>query len=247
MDNIRIDHHHFENCLRAMPIKESYSKVDLLIPEMKLLQEQSIEMYYSPHNNYVNEYAKVLIVGITPGWQQMELACRTAIHAMHNGESYSEACKAAKHAARFAGAMRANLISMLDEIGLAERLSLADASRLFDSDHGLLHTTSLIAYPVFVNEENYNGHSPSLIKNDLLYQAAISTFLPQLERLKNPILIPLGKSVELFLTLLIEKQHIAENNVLRGLPHPSGANGHRKKQFERGKVELKERVTKLNL
>lgn len=247
MDINKINYNHFADCLRAMPLKSSYSKSDLLIPNMQLIHHENIEIYYSPHNDYINESAKLLIIGITPGWQQMELACRTAIHALHNGESFSEACKAAKLAARFAGSMRANLIAMLEEIGISEKLNLSHASQLFEADCRLLHTTSLIAYPAFVNKENYNGHNPSLLKNDCLYQAAMSMFLKQIESLNNPILIPLGKSVELFLKHLVEKQLIQENHVLWGLPHPSGANGHRKKQFEQMKDELKERVAKFNL
>ncbi|EKY28343.1 hypothetical protein HMPREF0216_00865 [Clostridium celatum DSM 1785] len=53
---------------------------------------------------------------------------------------------------------------MLDDIKLNEAVRVKSCSQLFDESDSLLHTVSLIPYPVFINKENYTGHTPKLIK-----------------------------------------------------------------------------------
>ncbi|WP_257127055.1 hypothetical protein [Paenibacillus polymyxa] len=226
--------------MNSLPVKQKYSKYELLINDFKLKSSGDVEMFYSPHNEYINSSAKVMLVGITPGWQQMEIAYRTAIVTLKDQQSYEEACKKAKFAARMAGSMRDNLINMLQEIGLHDFLKVSHVRKLFDSDCSLLHTTSLIRFPVFVNKENYNGHQPSMINHAFLYGAVLESFLPELECLDYPLIIPLGKSVETVLRRLLDEQKIQENKILWGFPHPSGANGHRVKQFQNSKKSMQE-------
>ena len=51
---------------------------------------------------------------------------------------------------------------MLDDIKLNEVLHLESVSEIFEEKDYLLHTISLIPYPVFVKKENYTGHTPKL-------------------------------------------------------------------------------------
>lgn len=240
-----VDANYFSTHLKELPIKSSYTKSDLLINTFRLKSDGDIEIFYSPHNEYINVSAKVILVGITPGWQQMEIAYRTAIHSLQEHKSYEEACKQAKMAARFAGTTRTNLIEMLQEIGIHSLLRVQSAKQLFDPQCTLLHTTSLIRYPVFVSKQNYNGHKPSLIKNAFLNEAAMKSFLAELAMLENPLIIPLGKSVESYLMKLIENEMIENCNIMWGFPHPSGANGHRLQQFESAKDGMKQIVSRL--
>lgn len=224
--------------IRSLPIKEKYSKQDLLIEDLLLAREGQLEMYYAPHNDYINPLAKIIIVGITPGWTQMERAYQAAVQSLHRGETEEEACKAAKIAARFAGSMRTNIISMLEELGLPHYFGVEKASDLFDAKSNLLHTTSLLRYPVFVDKQNYNGHSPSLTNHEFLYKKAAESFSQEINMLSGPLIIPLGKSVEKVLRQMIHQNMIQAGNYLWGFPHPSGANGHRHKQFETAKPEM---------
>ncbi|WP_454192967.1 hypothetical protein [Paenibacillus sp. Marseille-Q7038] len=224
--------------IRTLPIKDQYSKQDLLIEDLLMEQEGQIEMYYAPHNEYINPLAKIVLVGITPGWTQMELAYRMVIQSLHRGETWEEACKAAKMAARFAGSMRTNLIKMLEELELPHYLGIEKASDLFDPKATLLHTTSLLRYPVFVDKQNYNGHLPSLTNNEFLYKKVAESFPQEISMLDGPLIIPLGKSVEKVLRQLAHQNKIQAGNYLWGFPHPSGANGHRHKQFETAKPDM---------
>lgn len=222
----------YEAFIRTLPVKSQYTKEDLLVENLLLAKDGPVEMYYAPHNEYVNRQAKVVLVGITPGWTQMELAYRTLIQSMQTGMTYEEACKEAKMAARFAGSMRINLITMLESLGVHLRLGLDKAEDLFDTQCSLLHTTSLLKHPVFVFGQNYNGHRPPLISNDFLYKKAADSFPEEIGLLDDPLIIPLGKSVELMLRQLTEQFNGIPGKFVWGFPHPSGANGHRLKQFE---------------
>ena len=53
--------------------------------------------------------------------------------------------------------MRKNLIEMLDELNINEKLDLDSCSELFEEKDYLLHTTSIIPYPVFINNKNYTN------------------------------------------------------------------------------------------
>ena len=62
--------------------------------------------------------------------------------------------------------------------------------------------------------------------------------------LSDALIIPLGKSVEEILKILISENVITEEQCLLGFPHPSGANGHRRKQFALNKRQLQEKIYK---
>lgn len=154
----------FKDRIRSLPQYPSYGRYHLCTPEFQLFADASLTMYYAPFDA-INESAAVTIVGITPGWQQMEIAFRAARAALVRGDSGREACTDAKLQASFAGQMRLNLLSMLTDIGLHHGLGLPSPASLFGDCAHLLHTTSAIRYPVFVGEANYTGHAPQLLRH----------------------------------------------------------------------------------
>jgi len=135
--------------ISALPERHEFSKADLLIPQFRLFKEKSLEIYYAPFD-FVNTQAKVAIVGITPGWTQMEIGFRQARAGLRDGLSSCEALQRAKREASFAGTMRKNLVRMLDETRLQNGLGLASCETLFENSSRFLHTTSVIRYPAFV-------------------------------------------------------------------------------------------------
>ncbi|RMG56023.1 MAG: hypothetical protein D6723_01405 [Acidobacteria bacterium] len=96
--------------IAALPARDVLTKDDLLIPTFLLHQENEIEIYYAPFDD-VNEGAKIVLVGITPGWTQMEIAYRCARQELQRGMGLGEICAYAKRQASFAGSMRKNLIT----------------------------------------------------------------------------------------------------------------------------------------
>ena len=72
-----------------------------------------MEIYYAPHNEIINNNARIFIVGITPGWTQTSIAYKTAHDGLMNNLDYETIKKECKRNSRFAGSMRKNLIEML--------------------------------------------------------------------------------------------------------------------------------------
>lgn len=222
-------------------------KKDLLKEKFLITSEAELNIYYAPHNEYIHVEANILIVGITPGWNQMKTAYESVINSIKLNKEKEGLLRQAKVDAGFSGQMRLNLCDMLDEIGLASLFELNSSTELFTTSHELLHTTSLIKYPTFYKGKNYTGHVPSIDKSKLLNHYAYTVFPRELERLENPLLIiPLGKAVEKVIRKLKDENKIKQHTCLYGFPHPSGANGHRKKQLLKNKDELRKIIEKFS-
>lgn len=215
-----------------------FEKSDILNDYFKLYEKDKITIFYAPHNEVINRQAKVLIVGITPGWTQTNIAYKTAHDGIIKGLDNIQIQILCKKESRFAGSMRKNLIEMLDEIKLNDKLKIKSCSQLFGDKEELLHTTSVIPYPVFINNKNYTGHNPELLKSEVLMSYVRKYFYKEVKQLKDILIIPLGNSVENVLKKMIDEKIITKEQCLFGFPHPSGANGHRKKQFYENKENL---------
>lgn len=223
---------------------DNFEKEDILSEEFKLYSDTKnrIKIYYAPHNEIINKNAKIFIVGITPGWTQTSIAYKTAKDGIMKNLSSDEIRKNCKFNSRFAGSMRKNIIEMLDEIELNKCLEIDSCSKLFEENNELLHTTSLIPYPVFINEKNYTGSNPKILDNEILRSYVKKYFYNEINNLNSVLIIPLGISVEEVLQDMVSEGIISDKQCLFGFPHPSGANGHRKKQFECNKESLKEKI-----
>ena len=231
----------YKNIIKQLPIKDKYDKDELLIDNLLIDKNGNIEIYYAPHNEYINANAKIFIVGITPGFQQMSTAISTARKELELETNIDEIQYKCKVAGRFSGSLRKNIISMLDEIKLNEVLNINSCSDLFKDKDYLLHTVSLIPYPVFVKKQNYTGHTPKLLKSEFLMKYIYGDFIKELQSINNNkdvLLVPLGKAVEEVLYKLSSEGIILEKQILRGFPHPSGANVNRVIQLEENKDSL---------
>lgn len=223
--------------------KQPLTKCELLSKSFLLEKDRDLELYYAPHNEYVNKEAKIVIVGITPGWKQMKTAFEQFISSSAANGDLETCLRESKMAAAFTGTMRTNLCQMLDHCGIQTGLHIPDSSSLFNRHHHYLHTTSIIKYPVFFQGKNYTGHRPTIQQSPLLQQYVYEEFPKELVQITPPALvIPLGKIVEQIILKLIRKHKIPHHLYLMGFPHPSGANGHRLKQFQQQKQLLREKV-----
>ncbi|WNF21138.1 hypothetical protein RH061_13095 [Mesobacillus jeotgali] len=172
----------------------------------------------------------------------MNKSIAVARKCLEENLSFDESAYICKREARFFGIIRRNIIQMLDDLDLNRVLHLGSSEELFSDKDFLLHTTSLIPYAVFINGKNYTGHSPKILKNELLTLFLETYFKPQAAQLQNALIIPLGKGVEEVLSRYIREGVIKEENILLGFPHPSGANGHRLQQFSMNKERMKETI-----
>jgi hypothetical protein len=207
---------------------------------LRLFDDGEFSVYYAPFEP-TNDRAKIVIIGITPGFTQARESYAKYSEAVRRGMTHDEAARVAKGAASFAGSMRTNLVSMLDEIGVPEALGLRSSEQLFSSHANLLHATSALRYPVFKNGANYAGN-PSPTKHPALLKMIETVLGPELSSIHEAIYIPLGKAATIAIDHLAGSGRLDRSRSLIGFPHPSGANGHRKKQFEKNRDDLSDQV-----
>ncbi|WP_417228301.1 hypothetical protein [Amphritea sp.] len=210
---------------------------------LKIADTGRLSCFYAPFD-YINTDARIVICGITPGLQQARIALQIAAKRLHAGSTQLDALRAAKATASFAGSMRINLIRMLDYCGIHEKLELSSCAELFESKQALLHTTSALRYPILVNGKNYSG-SPSMLTTPLLRDQIETYLVPEVASINaNALFVPLGEKVAKVLLELARRGIINEQQVLAGVPHPSGANAERIKFFlgEKDEKDLSDRT-----
>lgn len=220
------------------------------LPKELLLSENGrYATYYAPFE-FVNESAKVVICGITPGIQQATIAIKAAKDGLEQGLPAEEVLKQAKHSASFAGAMRRNLAEMMDFIGLQHWLSVDTCGELFQTRQDLVHFTSALRNPVLDQGQNFSG-GRTMISNSYLWDQIQTGLVAEIRSLpEDCVFIPLGQGVDAVFEKLASEGVIERNRVLSGLPHASGANAERIAYFcqrkERDKLSDKTNADKLD-
>ena len=210
-------------------------------PNWTLYRDGGLEVVYAPFD-WTNEAARVALVGITPGRHQGWVASVEAGAALRDGASREEALRRADRVASFSGPMRRNLVGMFDMIGLADQLGIASCDALFGESHDLATHLSALAFPVFVNGRNYTG--ANITRNPALVSIIRQVLAGQLVQATDALVVPLGNAAAEAVGLLVSEGVLDAERCLLGFPHPSGANGHRKAQFEARRAALSESVVR---
>ena len=231
----------FADHIKALPQRKQYRESDLQNDQFRLYTSGSLAIYYAPFDS-INADAKVVLVGITPGWTQMEAAYQEARLALLEGAQMDDVCRRAKAQASFAGSMRSNLIQMLDDIDLHQALGLETCAELFAPASAQLHTTSALRYPVFVDGKNYSGHRPRLLEVPVFQDIIHTDLKEELAQIPGALVIPLGRCVNTVVKDLSGSNILDQRRCLIGFPHPSGLNGHRVAQFSAKRLELSRAV-----
>jgi hypothetical protein len=190
-------------------------------------REDNIEIYYAPFD-YINSKAKIMIVGITPGLQQM----LQSFEAVNEGRSLKEV----KDLSSFKGSMRTTLIKYLDALNINKKLKIKSCESLFNINSKYLHSTSLIKYPVFDKGRNYSGSG--LLKKKILLDFLEEHFVKELKKLDKTIIVPLGNTVSSTIDYLNNEFKLNLKCFLKGFPHPSGLNVRKDIQFRENKVRM---------
>ena len=190
-------------------------------------REDNIEIYYAPFD-YINSKAKIMIVGITPGLQQM----LQSFEAVNEGRSLKEV----KDLSSFKGSMRTTLIKYLDALNINKKLRIKSCESLFNINSKYLHSTSLIKYPVFDKGKNYSGSG--LLKRKILLDFLEAHFVKELKKLDKTIIVPLGNTVSSTIDYLNNEFKLNLKCFLKGFPHPSGLNVRKDIQFKENKVRM---------
>jgi hypothetical protein len=231
--------------IENLPNKNIFDYSDLLTNDFLIETDENLSIFYAPFD-FINKNAKIIIIGITPGFTQMEIAIRNTKNNLSLGKSFNSITKHIKENAAFAGQMRNNIITMFNDLNLNKFLNIENCNLLFDKKYfGLTHMTSIIRYPVFKNGKDYTGHSPEILKSNMLKEYVQKIFLNELKSIKYSIIIPLGSAVSKVLKWISEEYYNIDDKCLYNFPHPSGANGHRIKIFNQRKGEYIKKINKI--
>ena len=216
-----------ENLIQHIKILETINPKSVKDKKFLLEKEKNIEIYYAPFD-FINSKAKIVIVGITPGLQQM----LQSYEVINQGKSLKEV----KDLSSFKGSMRTGLIKYLDELEINTILKIKSCESLFNKNSQYLHTTSLVKYPVFDKGKNYSG--TNILKKKMLLDFIEKNFLKELKTLKKSIIVPLGNTVSSTIEYLNDKYDLKLACFLKGFPHPSGANARKNIQFKENKMAM---------
>lgn len=214
--------------IRALDLAQVACAPD--IPEHFLLaHEGRYRSCYIPFES-VNPAARVVVVGISPGFAQWKNAMREAQRQLAAGAAREHILHAARLTGAFSGAIRPNFVALLDAIGVQRWLGITSCASLFGADAGLVQVSAILRHPVFVDGKNYSG-TPAMPRHAFLREQMLRYFAEEARQLPDALYVPMGGSVSAGLDWLAEEGVIRRERILHGLPHPSGANAERVAYF----------------
>lgn len=149
-------------------------------PEFVLGRSGKYELQYIPFE-HVNTDAKLVIVGITPGTTQLNLAYAAAQLLLKKGLPESKIVWEVKKVGAFGGpSMKPNLLKMLRHFHFDKLLGIQDVESLWGKDAELLHSTSVVPHAAFRNRDMFNGSFSEVMASPLLKECFLDCFVSSL-------------------------------------------------------------------
>jgi hypothetical protein len=195
-------------------------------PETSLARRGRDELFYTPFE-HVNPNARLAMVGITPGPEQLKLAYRTFGSRLKVGQADEEIRLEAKKQAAFGGpSMRPNLLKMMRHFGLASILGIKDEEQLWGTRADLFHATSVIPHAAFRNGKMFAGSFYDVLRSDVFREGFERDFVSSLSRMSDRTLyIGLGPTPLAALDWCAKEGLIRGEQVLGAFAHPSTSGG----------------------
>jgi len=194
-------------------------------PRMVIGTEGRYSLRYVPFE-HVSRAARLAIVGISPGPNQMAIAYDAFREAAAAGLDDRESLRRAKRAAGFGGPLRDNLARMIEHFGLHRHLGLASALDLWGDASDLLHATSVIPHAAFDGGKPFAGPFEAMMASPLLRGCFERDFVPSLALLPaDALFVALGPMPQAALLRCAAEGHIRRDMVLGSFAHPSGNGG----------------------
>lgn len=233
----------FEPQIRALTGHGHIQLADVQRKAFELERQDELGIYYAPVD-WLWPTARIAVVGITPSAGTMVRAYQVAATTLATGRGARAALQAVKRDAPFSG-FRTRLVARLDVLGVARHLGLHTCASLFEPSHArLMHATSAVRYPAFYRGENYSGSSPNLLSpRTILRPYVFEVLAPELARIPDALVVPLGDRVDAAIAALAEADLIDPSRCLVGFPHPSGRNVSGDAKWETKRNQLKRKVT----
>ncbi len=175
----------------------------------------------------VEKNARLVIIGITPGPNQLKLAYEEAARLLRRGESDDVVLREAKRAGGFGGSsMRPNLVRMLNHFRFAEILGISDIEELWGGEAHLLQATSVVPHAAFRNGKMFAGSFNDIVSSPVFHESFLRDFVGSLEAIdKDALFVGLGATPRDALDWCVSKGLIRADRVLGTFAHPSTSGG----------------------
>ena len=186
------------------------------------------ELFYMPFE-HTNFNARLVIVGITPGPNQIALAYGTVQACLKGGLDDATTLARTKAVGSFGGPkMRPNLLKMLEAFGFPDLLGISDAADLWDVDTHLLHATSTVPHAVFRNGKPFAGSFKDVLGSPIMkacFERDFAAILPLLS--PKALYVALGPTPLAALDWCAAQGLIRSEQVMGAFAHPSSTGGSR--------------------
>ena len=195
-------------------------------PALVVDQSGRDTVFYMPFE-HVNDRARIVIVGITPGPNQMALAYDEVKALSCRGLNEDQILRQVKGLAAFGDeSMRPNLVKMLNAMKINKLLGIGDSGELWSTSRDTLHATSVIPHSAFRNGKMFAGSFDEVLRSDAFSAGFKRDFLPSLKALpRNAFFLALGPTPLDALEWCVSHGHIQEEQLLGALAHPSRSSG----------------------
>jgi hypothetical protein len=185
-----------------------------------------VEVFYVPFE-HMNLEAKLVIVGISPGPNQMTLAYDAVQARLKTGLPQDFVLARAKREGSFGGpTMRPNLVKMLNFFGIPDLLNIAKAEDLWGTAWTDLQATSIVPHAAFRNGEPFALGFDEVLASKPFKETFEHDFAATL-----PLLSPQARYIALGPTPLAalewcsQRGLIKASQILGAFAHPSSNGG----------------------
>ena len=194
--------------------------------EFSLGRQGQYDLQYIPFE-HVNRDARLVIVGITPGNTQLDLAYEKAQELLKAGWPAEEVLVEIKKVGAFGGpSMKPNLLKMLRHFQFEKLLGIDDVDTLWGDDAELLHSTSVVPHAAFKAGKRFNGSFEEVMDSPLLKQCFLDCFVPSAREMsRDALFVALGPTPQAALEWCVEEGVLRRDQVLGSFCHPSSAGG----------------------
>ena len=195
-------------------------------PSMLIGSEGRRHLYYIPFE-FVNQDARLVMVGITPGNNQLSMAYKTARPLIARGVGEQEVLRTVKKEASFGGeGVRPNLLRMMKHFGFAKLLGVHSEESLWGENAGLMHTTSVVPHAAFLGDKMFAGSFEDVLGSKLFRTCFENHFVESIKTINsNAYYVGLGKTPAAALDWCVSKGVLKPKQVLGAFAHPSRSGG----------------------
>jgi len=184
------------------------------------------ELFYVPFE-HMNLGARLVIVGITPGPNQIALAYNSVQAGLNGGLDDESILARAKKVGSFGGPqMRPKLLKMLQAFGFPELLEIGDAAELWESASVFLHATSVVPHAAIRNSKPFAGSFDDVLESPIMKASFERDFAATLPLLSSEALyVALGPTPLDALDWCAARGLLQREQVMGAFAHPSNNGG----------------------